>query len=227
MDTLLIVVIIILGVLGLGIILWAFYQRRPQNTAPTDFYASDSYKFYSDLTPPSQQTPLPTPKSFPEPPSDTENTIVDETILGEEAMQARTPREDAGVTDLLANSDFRRLRDAGKAVIGWLVLEGSPPQYFEIPNTGAIIGRRRTCDIVLKQDTRISGEHASIELVNGAPQIRVLSKTNPIMLSGMLIAPELSAPLKAQDIIQLSPSVRLVFIQQAQKPDDMTTLEID
>ena len=75
-------------------------------------------------------------------------------------------------------------------------------QTFEVRTTGLRIGRNTDADIVLT-DTRVSGRHAWVGIVDGRAVLRDLDSTNGTFLNAQIRAPVTEAELRHGDTISL------------------------
>ncbi len=149
-------------------------------------------------------------------------------ILREQAEMAYQPTDmlseddEMLVTEMLSDEDFIQMRQQSRhEVVAWLRRDSTPPQHIEVYAPGVLIGRRPTCDVVIEDDKAVSGEHVRLEWHDDHTMwITTISTTNPAMVSGLVLPPGESRPLNTQDVIQLTPNTRLVYIQRT--PDDAT-----
>lgn len=132
------------------------------------------------------------------------------------------------ITQMLSDGEFQAMRRASVGdVIGWLRLNTQPPRDYELYASGATIGRRASCDVPIPNDGAVSGEHVRLDVrADGAVWLTVVSRTNPAVVSGVVVPQGQSRALKPQDVIQLSTQTRLVFILRGQHEfdDEVTTL---
>jgi hypothetical protein len=146
------------------------------------------------------EPPRPAPKPAPRPP------------------QVYSDEEDMVLTSVLDDSDFQQMQaQSGGEVIAWLRLDSKPPRDYELRAAGLSIGRKPDNDIVVSGDNAISGQHARLEVsADGGVTLLVLSKTNPVVISGVMLRENERRALRSQDVIQLSPNTRLIFIARAE-----------
>lgn len=124
------------------------------------------------------------------------------------------------ITQMVEEADFQqRQRDSESDVVAWLRLVGTRQDY-EIKRS-LLIGRRNTCDVVIRDDPSVSGEHARLEVRDGHHVwLIVLSRTNPVLVSGVILNHQQERQLLEQDMIQLSPETKLIFIRREGSDDD-------
>jgi hypothetical protein len=139
--------------------------------------------------------------------------------LGEFGIQTRTvrpqdegvpappeiPAEESGRTMIYSNagrvSEPLEERARARAETALLLVEG---KRMVVGPTGAVLGRSRTCDVVLA-DPNVSREHAEIRPRGGSWVLNDLGSTNGSSLNGRRIEhPEV---LKAGDEIELGTSI--------------------
>jgi hypothetical protein len=140
--------------------------------------------------------------------------------------EARSSDDELLITQILSDDEFQHMQQASSgAVIGWLRLDRTPPQDFEVREQGVTIGRKASCAIVIADDPVLSGEHARLKpRTDGTVWLEVLSRTNPVVVNRVVIHQGQSRQLRPQDVIQLSPQTRLVFIQRrgaSEHPDSL------
>ncbi|MFP4320857.1 MAG: FHA domain-containing protein [Anaerolineales bacterium] len=132
------------------------------------------------------------------------------------------------VTEMLSDTDFQQMRQqSAREVVGWLRLDMEPPRHFELFAGPALVGRKPSCDVVITDDSSVSGEHLRLEWeAEGTMWVSTISKTNPAMVSGLILPPGEARPLQPQDVIQLSPKTRLIYLQRLpETPVDQAPLD--
>lgn len=123
--------------------------------------------------------------------------------------------EEALVTAVIPDEQLNKMIDETAAspsdVIAWLRLSTVVPQYFELRAGGAVIGRSKECQILIKGDLFVSRQHARLIVDSeGIVSIERLSARNPVLVNNVPI----SEPRRLQsfDVIRLSPTTQLIFI---------------
>lgn len=123
-------------------------------------------------------------------------------------------------TRLMRAADIDRLKRENEQLTGmaWLrLIDGEQGRDILMRQRGLVIGRLPDCDIVIQNDPTISRQHARLEAVPGGQlKLTRLSHTNLIYLNGGPV--ETVAFVRANDVIQLSEQVRLIFIAAAGQP---------
>jgi len=123
-------------------------------------------------------------------------------------------------TRLMRAADIDRLKRENEQLTGmaWLrLIDSEQGRDILMRQRGLIIGRLPDCDIVIQNDPTISRQHARLEAVPGGQlKLTRLSHTNLIYLNGNPV--EAVAFVRANDVIQLSEQVRLIFIAAAGQP---------
>jgi pSer/pThr/pTyr-binding forkhead associated (FHA) protein len=89
-------------------------------------------------------------------------------------------------------------------------LNSPTPQYFELRSEGALIGRGKDCQMLIKGDLFVSRQHARFQVIGGIVLIEKISARNPVLVNNIPITDP--QPLKSYDVIQLSPTTQLTFI---------------
>ncbi len=129
----------------------------------------------------------------------------------------RVEDEDVVVTAALAEEQLRKMAEeapeATEGVVGWLHLPTPQPQYFELRTEGAVIGRSKESQIVIKGDLFVSRQHARLRIENEDVYIENMSARNPVLVNNVPVTG--ARRLSMYDVIQLSPSTQLVFIARA------------
>ena len=144
--------------------------------------------------------------------------------------QGYADEDDLVLTSVLEDSDFQQMQaQSGGEVVAWLRLDSKPPKDYELRAAGLTIGRKANNDIVVTGDNAISGQHARLEVsADGGVTLVVVSKTNPVVISGVMLRENERRALRSQDVIQLSPNTRLIFIarqgDQASFDEEVTLL---
>lgn len=217
--------------------------------------AAESLDFYAagpraGTTPQLSVVPPPGPPA-PEPPpmqrSEREPQAGDSAAAGRFTLASfkaerpeLTPEDELMITQVISDEAFTHMRQlieqikAGSEeeaqVLAWLRLGGSPPRDFEVRKPQSTIGRGEDCDVVIAGDSAVSAAHARLEKrADGGFWLAVVSGTNPVIVSGVLLAPGSERQLRSHDVIQLSPDTRLVFIPRGQSgpadfEEEVTTL---
>ena len=92
--------------------------------------------------------------------------------------------------------------------------EGGPPRTVNLPDATAVIGRDKTCALMLEDDQkRVSRSHAAIDWRDGAYFLTVTSKINHIQVNERMFQPGQVTQLQHGDTIQIEPfSLRVEFI---------------
>jgi len=181
-------------------------MQRSGSDVGLDFYSGSGQRLSKDelrrqaqVNPPQDQPPRPAPRSAPRPPQD------------------YSDEEDMVLTSVLDDSDFQSMQaKSGGEVLAWLRLDAKPPRDYELRASGLSIGRKADNDIVVTGDSAISGQHARLEVdADEGVTLIVLSKTNPVVISGVMLRENERRVLRSQDVIQLSPTTRLIFVARA------------
>lgn len=108
--------------------------------------------------------------------------------------------------------ETRRQLQEKLRIIARLKLNDLPGTTFDLKPTGAVIGRRETCDIIIVGDLSVSGEHARLDVdEQNRVMITVLSKTNPVIIGSVRLVNGQSRLLRGGDVIHLSPTTRLTY----------------
>ncbi|MCS6836127.1 MAG: FHA domain-containing protein [Anaerolineae bacterium] len=134
------------------------------------------------------------------------------------------------LTSVLSDGDFQHMQaQSGGEVVAWLRLDSRPPRDYELRAAGLSIGRKADNDIVVTGDSAISGQHARLEVdSDGRVTLVVLSQTNPVVINGVMLRKDERRVLRPQNVIQLSPNTRLIFIardgEQSNFDEEMTQL---
>jgi hypothetical protein len=127
---------------------------------------------------------------------------------------ARNEDEEIVVTAALPDEQLQKmtedLPEAVEGVIAWLRLNTVVPQYFELRAEGALIGRSKDCDMIIKGDLFVSRQHARLQVIEGAVFVEKISARNPVLVNKVAITDP--QPLHSYDVIQLSPTTQLTFI---------------
>lgn len=100
-------------------------------------------------------------------------------------------------------------------IAGYLRLESAANQIFPVEFSGAVIGRKDTCTVVIVGDKAVSGEHARLTVhpETGEVLLTVLSQTNPVIIGQNILRHGERQQLHFGDVIQLSPITRLLFMR--------------
>lgn len=100
-------------------------------------------------------------------------------------------------------------------IVAYLRLESATNQIFPVEYSGAVIGRKDTCTVVIMGDKAVSGEHArlTVQPETGEVILTVLSQTNPVIIGQTILRHGERHQLHFDDVIQLSPITRLLFMQ--------------
>jgi hypothetical protein len=202
-------------ILGLGYFLWPLAKRPASSepgadlsSAPTlvqqagiDFYTSGG--LYQTAPPPAPSAAIPAP-----PPP----------------QARRSPEDELLITEVMSDLDLQAwLKKSEGEGLGLVRHLTTPPQDYPLkPGIEISIGRKATCSISIPQDSVLSEEHLRIEArPDGSVWASVLSRTNPVIISGQLLRHGQSLALRPQDILKLSPQTQLIFVQGSpQAPDD-------
>ncbi|HEY7240139.1 MAG TPA: type VI secretion system-associated FHA domain protein TagH [Burkholderiales bacterium] len=98
--------------------------------------------------------------------------------------------------------------------------DGRPPERRTINTSRMSIGRGAECSVRL-DDTKkhVSRVHAVVDLEGASHILRVMSTVNPVMLNGARIGPGETAPVKADDVIEIGDfTVQVLEVHTAPRP---------
>lgn len=124
-------------------------------------------------------------------------------------------------TQLHTDHDIDQMRGvespiAPPKVIAHIKLQG---QEHPLTTQGAIIGRSKNSDIIVREDRKVSGKHIRLEVQpNRRVRLHVVSQTNPAVINGEILKQGESQLLEPEDEVRLSPDTQFVFIQ---RPGDL------
>lgn len=96
---------------------------------------------------------------------------------------------------------------------------GVAPSERRTVNTSRMtIGRGSECSVRLNDTKKhVSRVHAVVDLQGGGHVLTVMSMVNPVMLNGTKVAPGESAPVKADDVIEIGDfTVQVLEVHEAQ-----------
>jgi type VI secretion system FHA domain protein len=96
--------------------------------------------------------------------------------------------------------------------------DGRPPERRTINTSRMTIGRGAECSVRL-DDTKkhVSRVHAVVDLQGTGHVLTVMSTVNPVMLNGARVGPHETAPVKADDLIEIGDfAVQILEVHEAQ-----------
>lgn len=129
-------------------------------------------------------------------------------------VSAAKDDDDIVVTAAIAEEQLQKMIDesfqSAIDIVAWLRLNTPVPQYFEVHPEGAVIGRSKECQIVIKGDLFVSRQHARLRVENRDVFIEKLSTRNPVLVNRVSITD--AQKLNSYDVIQLSQTTQLIFI---------------
>src|SRR5919108_595784 len=80
----------------------------------------------------------------------------------------------------------------------------APPERRTVNASRMTIGRGAECSVCLHDEKKhVSRVHAVVDLQGGGHVLTVMSRVNPVIINGRKIGPGDSAPIKAEDVIEI------------------------
>src|SRR3954469_13306290 len=96
--------------------------------------------------------------------------------------------------------------------------DGRPPERRTINTSRMTIGRGAECSVRLDATKKhVSGVRAVVDLQGTGHVLTVMSTVNPVMLNGARVGPNETAPVKADDVIEIGDfAVQILEAHEAQ-----------